>query len=422
MPGTGGAAAPSPSTILPASKLKGLAHLFQHLDRLNPDAILGLMAQFRADPSPQKVDLGVGVFRDLNGNTPILECVRRAEQTVLKSQSTKSYVAAAGRAEFNEAVEQLVLGTGHGARGARRVRTAQTPGGCGALRVGAELIRAAAPKATVYVSDPTWGNHMPLLGSSGLRLERYPYYDARSRELRFDDMMERLNRTAPGDIVLVHACCHNPTGADLSLAQWERLSQLLRERQLTPFLDLAYQGFGSNLEEDVAAIRLVVDRVPEALVAVSYSKNLGLYRERVGAIITISENEQRADAVQSHVLQIARSIYSMPPDHGAAIAACIFADPASRQSWIEELAAMRNRIADMRSLLASHLRAVTHEATFDFLERQRGMFSLLGVSSEAVEALRTRHHIYMLGDSRMNLAGITPGNVGYVAQAIAAQR
>jgi aspartate aminotransferase len=396
--------------------------LFQHLDRLNPDAILGLMAQFRADPSPQKVDLGVGVFRDLNGNTPILECVRRAEQTVLKSQSTKSYVAAAGRAEFNEAVEQLVLGAAHGARGARRVRTAQTPGGCGALRVGAELIRAAAPKATVYVSDPTWGNHMPLLGSSDLRLERYPYYDARIRELRFDDLLERLNRAAPGDVVLVHACCHNPTGADLSLPQWERLTQLFLERQLTPFLDLAYQGFGSNLEEDTAPIRLVVDRVPEALVAVSYSKNLGLYRERVGAIITISENEQRADAVQSHVLQIARSIYSMPPDHGAAIAACIFADQALRQSWIEELAAMRNRIADMRSLLASHLRAVTHEATFDFLERQRGMFSLLGVSRETVEALRARHHIYMLGDSRMNLAGITPGNVRYVAEAIAAQR
>lgn len=396
--------------------------MFQHLDRLNPDAILGLMAQFRADPSPQKVDLGVGVFRDLNGNTPILDSVRRAEQSVLKAQSTKSYVAAAGRAEFNEAAEQLVLGAGHRARAARRVRTAQTPGGCGALRVGAELIRAAAPQATVYVSDPTWGNHMPLLGSSGLRLERYPYYDARSRELRFEHMLERLNRAAPGDVVLVHACCHNPTGADLSIAQWERLTQLLLERQLTPFLDLAYQGFGSNLEEDAAPIRLVVDSVPEALVAVSYSKNLGLYRERVGALITIGENEQRADAVQSHVLQIARSIYSMPPDHGAAIAACIFADPALRQSWMEELAAMRNRIADMRSLLASHLRSVTGRTTFDFLERQRGMFSLLGVSGEAVETLRSRHHIYMLGDSRMNLAGITPGNVGYVAEAIATQR
>jgi aspartate aminotransferase len=348
--------------------------------------------------------------------------VRRAERTVLDAQSTKSYVAAAGRAEFNEAVEALVLGDSRAARGARRVRTAQTPGGCGALRVGAELIRAAAPKATVHVSDPTWGNHVPLLGSSGLALERYPYYDASRRELCFDAMLERLTRAAPGDVVLVHACCHNPTGADLSTGQWERLARLLVERRLTPFLDLAYQGFGSDLEGDAAAIRTVVDSVPEALIAVSYSKNLGLYRERVGAIITVAENERRADAVQSHVLQIARSIYSMPPDHGAAIAACIFADPPLRQLWVEELAAMRNRISAMRALLASHLRAVTGDGTFDFLERQRGMFSLLGVSGEAVESLRTKHHIYMLGDSRMNLAGITPANVAYVAEAIAAQR
>ncbi len=396
--------------------------MFQDLDRLNPDAILRLMAQFRADPSPQKVDLGVGVFRDLAGHTPILDCVRRAERTVLEAQSTKSYVAAAGRAEFNEAVEALVLGPSPAARGARRVRTAQTPGGCGALRVGAELIRASAPDTTVHVSDPTWGNHVPLLGSSGLKLERYPYYDAARRELLFEDMLERLARAAPGDVVLVHACCHNPTGADLSAGQWERLTELFLERRLTPFLDLAYQGFGSSLEDDVAAIRQVVERVPEALIAVSYSKNLGLYRERVGALITVAGNEQRADAVQSHVLQIARSIYSMPPDHGAAIAACIFADPSLRQSWIEELAAMRNRIAGMRVLLASHLRSLTRDATFDFLEHQRGMFSLLGVSGEAVEALRSTHHIYMLGDSRMNLAGITPGNVAYVAQAIAAQR
>jgi aspartate aminotransferase len=396
--------------------------LFQHLDRLSPDAILGLMAQFRADPSPQKVDLGVGVFRDLAGNTPILDCVRRAEESLLKAQTTKSYVAAAGRAEFNESVEMLVLGATHAARAARRVRTAQTPGGCGALRVGAELVRAAAPKTTVHVSDPTWGNHVPLLGSSGLRLERYPYYDPKSGEVRFEDMLARLDRAAPGDVVLVHACCHNPTGADLSMGQWKGLTELLLRRQLTPFLDLAYQGFGSSLDVDVAGIRLVVDSVPEALIAVSYSKNLGLYRERVGALITVGESESRADAAQSHVLQIARGIYSMPPDHGAAIAACVFADQALRQSWIEELAAMRTRITGMRSLLASQLRALTKDGTFDFLERQHGMFSLLGVSGAAVEALRTRHHIYMLGDSRMNLAGLTPSNVAYVAEAIAAER
>jgi aspartate aminotransferase len=397
-------------------------HLFQTLNRLSPDAILGLMAQFRADPFPQKVDLGVGVYRDLSGNTPILGSVRRAEQIVLEGQTTKSYVAAAGREEFNRAVEELVLGGAHPARRERRARTAQTPGGCGALRVGAELIRAAAPSTAVYVSDPTWGNHIPLLGGSGLKLERYPYYDAPSHELRFTAMLDRLERAAPGDIVLVHGCCHNPTGADLSMNQWSALAELLGRRRLTPFLDLAYQGFGADLTEDAAGVRLITETLPEALVAVSFSKNLGLYRERVGALITVSQNESRADAVQSHVLQIARSIYSMPPDHGAAIAACIFADPALKQSWIVELAAMRARIEEMRSLLAARLRAVTKDGAFDFIEGQRGMFSLLGVSSEVVDALRTRHHIYMLSDSRMNVAGIMPHNVAYVAESIAAER
>jgi aspartate aminotransferase len=395
--------------------------LFQTLDRLSPDAILGLMAQFRADPFPQKVDLGVGVYRDLSGNTPILGSVRRAEQIVLEGQTTKSYVAAAGREEFNCAVEELVLGGAHPARRERRARTAQTPGGCGALRVGAELIRAAAPSTAVYVSDPTWGNHVPLLGGSGLKLERYPYYDAPSHELRFEAMLDRLERAAPGDIVLVHACCHNPTGADLSMSQWAALTELLGRRRLTPFLDLAYQGFGADFIEDAAGVRLVTETLPEALVAVSFSKNLGLYRERVGALITVSRNESRADAVQSHVLQIARSIYSMPPDHGAAIAACIFADPELRQSWMAELAAMRGRIEEMRSLLAARLRAVTKDGAFDFIEGQRGMFSLLGVSSEVVDALRTRHHIYMLSDSRMNVAGIMPHNVAYVAESIATE-
>ncbi len=394
--------------------------MFNQVKRLNPDAILGLMAKFRDDPAPQKVDLGVGVFRDLSGNTPILDCVRRAEKRVLAAQSTKSYVGAAGREEFNLAVEELVLGTSHTARRDRRARTVQAPGGCGALRVGAELIRAAAPNTTVHVSDPTWGNHVPLLGSSGLRLESYPYYAAASRELRFAAMLERLDRAAAGDVVLVHACCHNPTGADLAPDQWRELIALLQRRQLIPYLDLAYQGFGDDLTADVAGVRMVAEQLPEVLIATSYSKNLGLYRERVGALIVISDNETRADAVYSQVLQIARSIYSMPPDHGAAIAACIFADPELRESWVSELAAMRNRIKDMRALLARHLRQVTGNGSFDFIEAQRGMFSLLGVSTEAVGRLRDEHHIYMTNDSRMNLAGVMPHNAAYVAQAIVA--
>ncbi|MDP8986037.1 MAG: aspartate/tyrosine/aromatic aminotransferase [Pseudomonadota bacterium] len=395
--------------------------MFQQLSRLDPDAILGLMAKFRADPSPHKVDLGVGVYRDLAGNTPVLDCVRRAERAVLNSQTTKSYVSAAGREEFNAAVEALVLGGSHAARDQGRARTVQAPGGCGALRVGAELIRAASPAATVYVSDPTWGNHVPLLGSSGLRLERYPYYDAATHELRFAAMLEHLDKAAAGDVVLVHACCHNPAGADLAPEQWRSLIELLQRRRLIPFLDLAYQGFGDGLTADVAAVRLVAEQLPESLIATSYSKNLGLYRERVGALIVISDDEARAAAVHSHVLQIARSIYSMPPDHGAAIAACIFADANLYESWVEELAGMRERIKAMRVLLVEHLRAATGSGSFDFIQAQRGMFSLLGVSGDVVDRLRDRHHIYMTRDGRMNLAGIMPHNAPYVAQAIAAE-
>jgi len=396
--------------------------LFQRLSRLSADSILGVMAKYRADSSPLKVDLGVGVYRDLSGNTPVLDCVRRAEREVLAAQTTKSYVAAAGREEFNGAVEELVLGSAHAARRGRRARTVQSPGGCGALRLGAELIRAAAPGVTVHISDPTWGNHTPLLGSSGLRLERYPYYDTAANQLRFEAMLERLERAADGDVVLIHACCHNPTGADLAPAQWQVLAELLVRRRLVPFLDLAYQGFAVDLDADAAGVRLIASQVPEALIAVSFSKNLGLYRERVGALIAISESEAGADASLSHVLQIARSIYSMPPDHGAAIAAHIFANPALKGEWLEELAAMRTRIADMRALLARQLREATGDGTFDFIRAQRGMFSLLGVSAQAVERLRDEHHIYMMSDSRMNLAGIMPDNVNYVAESIAAER
>jgi aspartate aminotransferase len=395
--------------------------LFQRLDQLSADSILGVMAKYRADPSAMKVDLGVGVYRDLSGNTPVLASVRRAEQEILAVQTTKSYVAAAGREEFNSAVEALVLGVGHAARRNRRARTVQTPGGCGALRVGAELIRVSAPAVTVHVGDPTWGNHTPLLGSSGLKLERYPYYDATAHRLRFVAMLERLERATAGDVVLIHACCHNPTGADLDSAQWQSVVQLLERRRLVPFLDLAYQGFAADLDTDAAGVRLVTERLPEALIAVSFSKNLGLYRERVGALIAIGESESRADAISSHVLQIARSIYSMPPDHGAAIAAHIFATPVLKAQWLEELTAMRTRIAEMRALLAEELRKVTGDASFDFIRTQHGMFSLLGASPEVVERLRAKHHIYMTPDSRMNLAGIMPHNASYVAGSIAAE-
>ena len=361
--------------------------LFQSLQRLGADSILGLMTQYRDDSSPEKVDLGVGVYRDLSGNTPVLHCVRRAEQTVLSTQSSKSYVGPAGREEFNAAVQELVLGSAVLDALKGRINTVQAPGGCGALRVGAELIRAAAPQATVHVSDPTWGNHIPLLGSSGLRLGRYPYYEPAAHQLKFAAMLEHLRKAPAGDVVLLHACCHNPTGADLDAEQWAALADVLEQRALVPFLDLAYQGLGVSLDADAAGVRLLARRLPEVLVAVSFSKNLGLYRERVGALICISENAERAAAVRSHVLQIARSIYSMPPDHGAAIAARIFNDSAARAEWIAELDAMRKRITDMRWLLAEQLREVTGDAAFDFIRAQRGMFSLLGVSPAVVRPI-----------------------------------
>jgi aspartate aminotransferase len=393
--------------------------MFGELSTLREDPILGLMARYRGDADAHKVDLGVGVYRDPSGDTPVLACVRRAEAALIAAQTTKTYVAPAGRAEFNAAVTRLVLGEAHPAVAGGRSVTLQAPGGCGALRVGAELVRAAAPQARVWVSDPTWGNHIPLLGSSGLALERYPYYDAATHQLRFDAMIEGLQGAAPGDVVLLHACCHNPTGADLDAPQWEEVLGLLQRRGLIPFLDLAYQGFGAGLEADAAAVRRVLAGVPEALLAVSFSKNLGLYRERVGALICVAADRGRADAVRSHVLQIARSIYSMPPDHGAAIAAAVLADPGLRSDWLVELDGMRTRICDMRTLLAARL-AAAGAGDFGFLRSQRGMFSLLGATAEQVARLRDEHHVYMTADSRMNLAGVMPHNVGYLAAAIAA--
>jgi aspartate aminotransferase len=288
--------------------------------------------------------------------------------------------------------------------------------------VGAELIKAASPTAAVHLSDPTWGNHAPLLGGCGLKLQRYPYYDPKTHELQFESMLQRLQSASAGDVVLIHACCHNPTGADLDAAQWQALADLLEARRLIPFLDLAYQGFAASLDSDAAAVRMIAQRVPELLIAVSFSKNLGLYRERVGSLTVVSENKNRADVVHSHMLQIARSIYSMPPDHGAAIAARIFADVELRRDWVLELDAMRKRIQEMRNLLADRLKEVTGDGSFDFIRAQHGMFSLLGVSPKAVERLREQHHIYMTADSRMNLAGIMPHNVTYVAEAFAAER
>jgi len=393
--------------------------MFERLDRLPDDPILGLMAAFRGDSHPQKVDLGVGVYRDARGDTPVLEAVRQAEQALLARQSTKTYVAPAGNASFNRAMERLVFGADHPALAAARVRTIQGTGGCGALRLGSELVRRAAPDATVHVSTPTWANHVPLLSGSGLKLERYPYYDPATGGVDFTAMTTALARLPAGAVILLHASCHNPTGADLSVPQWRELAGLIRQQRLIPFLDMAYQGLGSGIDADAYPIRLFAAELPELLVAVSCSKNFGLYRERVGALHVVTAEPPAAEAALSQEVRIARSLYSMPPDHGAAIVADILASESLRAAWEAELAAMRERINGLRRELVERLATECPARDFGFIARQRGMFSFLGLSVEQVRRLKAEHHVYMTEDSRMNVAGLRRENLDYFAHAVA---
>ena len=392
--------------------------MLEHLDRLPLDPILGLMAAFRADSDPRKVDLGVGVYRDESGETPVMQAVRDAQQALLARETTKTYVAAAGNAGFNEAMARLVFGADHPALASGRLRTIQAPGGCGALRLGAGLVRLAAADATVYVSAPTWANHPPLLTSCGLKLESYPYFDVSTGGVAFEAMLQALERLTPRSVVLLHASCHNPTGADLTESEWRGLLALFQRRSLLPFIDIAYQGFGAGLEQDAFAPRLFCAELPEALVAVSCSKNFGLYRERTGSLHVLGESTAAAEAALSQLVRIARGLYSMPPDHGAAIVHEILSSAPLRASWRTELDGMRNRIGQLREQLVRELRESCPRRDFSHLLRQRGMFSYLGVDAPAVRELRERHHIYMMDDGRINVAGLRGDNIAYFAQAL----
>ena len=393
--------------------------MFERLESVVPDPILSLMAAFRADPDPRKVDLGVGVYRDDRGETPVLDTVRRAQSALLARQSTKSYVGPAGNPGFNEAMERLVLGDEHEARLTARVRTVQAPGGCGALRLGAELIRTAAPDSVVHVSTPTWANHSPLLSGSGLRLERYPYFDPATGGVQFDAMTAALERLPARAVLLLHASCHNPTGADLSPAQWRELLALIKRRQLLPFIDMAYQGLGTGLAADAFGVRLFCAELPEVLCAVSCSKNFGLYRERTGALHVVNDTPARADAAFSQLVRIARGIWSMPPDHGAAIVHGILAEAPLRAAWQEEVAAMRQRIQSLRHDVVQQLREHCPQRDFGFIATQCGMFSFFGINTAQVRELRARHHVYMTDDSRINIAGLRRENLEYFARATA---
>jgi aspartate aminotransferase len=391
--------------------------MFGNLEALPPDPILGVTAAFRRDPDPGKVDLGVGVYRDEGGETPVPAAVRQAERELVATQATKTYVGPAGNLEFNERIVALALGP-LAQELKERTATIQTVGGCGALRMAAELLHAAAPGAVVHVSDPTWANHEPLLGNSGIALQRYPYYDPATRGVAFERMLEQLDRLPSGDVVLLHACCHNPTGVDLDPGQWSVVADVLERRGLVPFVDLAYQGFGDDLETDVAGLRLLASRLPTLLLAISCSKNFGLYRERVGALAVLSESAATARALATHQARTGRRMYSMPPDHGAAVAARVLVEPRLRDSWQQELAAMVARLKSLRALLASRLSVRRPDRDFSWLTHQRGMFSLLGLEPAAISALCEVEHVYMTPDGRINVAGVSEVNVDRVADSI----
>jgi aspartate aminotransferase len=394
--------------------------VFETLKPLPPDAILGIMTLFRADQHPGKIDLSVGVYQDEKGRTPVLESVKRAERAILEKQDSKTYVAIAGNPVFNKGVEELLYGPSHPALKAGRVATVQTPGGSGALSVAGHLLSRAKPNARVYLSDPSWPNHLPLLKTAGLTLENYPYYDYRNHRVDFDAMAAKLETASAGELVLIHGCCHNPSGADLSKEQWQALTALCERRGLVPFIDFAYQGLAEGLVEDAYGARLMSERLPEVVIVTSCSKNLGLYRERVGAASFVSSNAEQSKLALANAMNVARGIYSMPPDHGAAIAGKVMSEKELSALWSKELEEMRGRLNGLRTLLVSKLAERDTPMDFSFIAKEKGLFSFLGITREQVIRLREEFHVYMIESSRINIAGINHANVDYVADSIAA--
>ncbi len=391
--------------------------MFESLKLLPPDAIIGLIAEYRNDSRETKVDLGIGVYRNAAGQTPVLDVVKHAERRLVESQASKTYIGSAGSAAFNEAMRDLTFA---GAAAGERIAMLQTPGGSGSLRVAAGVILRARKNATVWASGPTWANHVPLLGGAGLELSTYRYYDDERKTLDLDAMLDALHDIPKGDVVLLHASCHNPTGIDPDEAQWRAIADVIVERELLPFVDVAYQGFATGLDADVFIVRELAARVPEMIVCTSCSKNFGLYRDRVGALFVVAADSQTRDIVQSQANNLVRTMYSMPPDHGAAIVETILHDEALRADWEAELGEMRERLQQMRQLLDDALRAEAPEHDFSHVVRAKGMFCFLGVSTEQVQRLKKDHAVYMVDSSRINIAGITADNVGHIARSVAA--
>ncbi|MCC7321477.1 MAG: aspartate/tyrosine/aromatic aminotransferase [Rubellimicrobium sp.] len=389
--------------------------MFELLKEQPADKILSLMAAFRADPRAQKIDLGVGVYKDPTGLTPVMRAVRAAERRLVEEQTTKTYTALAGDAAFGAAMTDLVLGD---AVPAARVAAAATPGGTGAIRQAFELVRMANPEATVWVSDPTWPNHLSIIRHLGMKLASYRYFDEATRDIDLDGILGDLARVAAGDVVLLHGCCHNPTGANPSAADWARIIAVLKERGALPLVDLAYQGFGDGLVEDAAATRLIATSFPECLIAASCSKNFGIYRERTGILMAVVPEAGMQAVVQGNLAHLNRQNFSFPPDHGARIVTMILTDPALRADWEAELEEIRTTMLGLRAQLADELKRLSNSDRFAFVGTHRGMFSRIGASPEQVEAMRAKQGIYMVGDSRINIAGLNRDTVPVLARAI----
>jgi len=384
---------------------------------VSADAIRGLIAEHKNDSRPEKVDLGVGVYRTEAGQTPVLEVVKKAEQIMVDTQDSKAYIGTAGAADFNAAMQALIFGD---AAPVDRLATIQTPGGSGSLRVAAGMILRASPDTSVWASEPTWANHAPLLGGAGLKLKPYPYYDTEKHVIKIDEMLAALASVPAGDVVLLHACCHNPSGLDPSQGEWRAITDVIVERSLVPLIDMAYQGFAENLDEDAFLVRHMAERVDEMIVATSCSKNFGLYRDRVGTLSFLAKDTASRDVVNSQVNNLVRTIYSVPPDHGAAVVSLILNDGELRNAWVIELDEMRERLRDMKFLLNDALIEQAADHDFSHLVRATGMFCFLGITAEQVARLKKDFGVYMVDSSRINVAGITPQNVSYLAASIAA--
>lgn len=391
---------------------------FGAIARVPGDPILGLMEAYARDTNPDRFDLGVGVFKDAQGLTPVPRAVKLAEQRLLDGQTSKSYVGGHGDAAFGQLIAQLVLGDDAPLLAARRSGATQTPGGTGALRLAAEFIRQCLPGRGIWLSDPTWPIHETLFASAGLKVSHYPYVGADNR-LNVTGMLAALESVPTGDVVLLHACCHNPTGFDLSQQDWQAVLEVVKRRELLPLIDFAYQGFGDGLEQDAWAVRLFAQALPELLVTSSCSKNFGLYRERTGALLVCADSAEKLQDVRSQLASIARNLWSTPPDHGAAVVATILGDPALKRLWADEVDAMRQRIAMLRVGLVEALQPHGLSERFAHIAAQRGMFSYTGLSPQQVTQLREKHSVYMVGTGRANIAGADAARLQVLAAAIA---